>query len=160
MMPGVGIPLVLFIGGNESSMAAEALQRGSRLGCALAIAETFEEAEQGITRGIVPDVIFLRLSGEQEDGRSTHPIGRLRAHGRIQHIPIVVFGGSSDPVFIARVYEYPMTCYIQRPSSDDEYVSVLRNAFDFWCTTAVLPANHENWRSQITRAGITPGPKS
>ena len=73
MMPDGGIPLVLFIDGGESSIAAQALQSGGALPCALAVAKGFEDANSKVSDGILPDVIFLRISADEQDGFAGTP---------------------------------------------------------------------------------------
>ena len=145
-----GLPIVLFIAadGTDASVVEEAL-RTSAIGCTLVLTASIEEAERRFFGGMPADVILLRIA-PGEDGRSSlSHIERLRSHRDRENAPMVVFAECNDREFIDRVYEFPMTCYVWRADTREQYVEALRNTFDFWCSTAVLPHSNANWRMTL-----------
>jgi DNA-binding NarL/FixJ family response regulator len=153
-------PLILFINGADGATAWRATQFGGKPCCTLTVVHGMDEAEAALARGLRPDVIFLRLWVREEPGLEITKIARLRSQPAIEHVPIVVFADSKDPRLVAQVYEHPMTCYVQRPRLEEEYLSVLRNTLDFWCNTAVLPARTHDWSAGMEKAGTNPGPSA
>jgi DNA-binding NarL/FixJ family response regulator len=136
-----GLPVILFIDpdGSDASIIKEALARVNGRQCNVLTAEGIEEAERTFESGVRVDVIFLRLMPGSDQVSSLNEIEELRSHKAAKEAPVVVFADRDDREFVNRVYEFPMTCYVRRTNTRDEYVSALRNALDFWCSTAVLP---------------------
>jgi DNA-binding NarL/FixJ family response regulator len=146
-----GLPVILFVDadGTDAPIVEEALRTGATQRCTLLLASGIEEAERTLSSGTQADVIFLRIT-PGEDGRcSLKQVERLRSYKDEEHAPIVIFAECHDHEFIERVYEFPMTCYVQRVDVREQYLEALRNAFDFWCSTAVLPRCNRSWRAAL-----------
>lgn len=141
--------MILFIDpdGTDAPIIEEALARIDGRRCHVVIANGIEQAQRTLASGIRADVIFLRLMPGRDQLSGLSQIETLRSHNAAQGAPVVVFADRNDREFVNRVYEFPMTCYVQRTNTRDEYVSALRNALDFWCSTAVLPRRPLNWQA-------------
>ena len=132
--------------GADAPIVEEALRTSATERCTLILAEGIEDAEHGLSAGMRADVIFLRIAPERDGGWSLGAIERLRSLKNRDSAAIVVFAQCPDHEFIQRVYDFPMTCYVQRGNTREQYVEALRNAFDFWCSTAVLLRGNPGWR--------------
>jgi DNA-binding NarL/FixJ family response regulator len=132
--------------GTDSPIVEEALRTGGAQRCTLVLVSGAEEAENALSGGTQADVIFLRIAPGNDRRCSLSQIERLRSYKDEEHAPIVVFSECHDREFIEGVYEFPMTCYVQRADVREQYLAALRNAFDFWCSTAVLPRCNRHWQ--------------
>lgn len=133
--------MILFIDpeGTDTPIIKEAVARIGGRGCNVVTANGIEQAERTLASGLQADVIFLRLVPGSDQLSSLSQIDTLRSHRSAQGAPVVVFADREDREFVNRVYEFPMTCYVRRMNMRDDYVAAIRNALDFWCSTAVLP---------------------
>ena len=146
-----GLPVILFVDaeGTDAPIVEEALRSSGGERCTLVLAASIEEAERKLSAGMHTDVIFLRIAPDKDGRWSLGGIERLRSLKNRENTAIVVFAECHDREFIRRVYDFPMTCYVQRVSVREQYVEALRNAFEFWCSTAVLLRGSLNWRMAL-----------
>ncbi|SRR5579884_1929894 len=136
-----GLPVILFIDpeGTDTPLIQEALAGFAGRHCSVLTASGVEQAERTLASGVRVDVIFLRLGADGDELSGLNQIERLRSHSSAQGAPVVVFADRKDREFVNRVYEFPRTCYVQRTNRREEQAAAIRNALDFWCSTAVLP---------------------
>ena len=84
-----------------------------------------------------PSLIFLDLHLPKMEGRDV--ITRIKADDNLRMIPIIVLATSQGQLDIAQSYELRASCYLCKPSSLEEFESLLRSINDFWLTKVKLP---------------------
>lgn len=85
----------------------------------------------------LPDFILLDLNLPKKNGREV--LAEVKADPKLQHIPVVVFSGSSDEWDVRDCYHLHANCYIVKPSRLDDYVSTLKSLDRFWFDLVRLP---------------------
>jgi two-component system, chemotaxis family, response regulator Rcp1 len=88
----------------------------------------------GATR---PDLILLDLNLPRMGGREV--LTEIKADPDLLQIPVVVLTSSQAEQDIVRAYELHANCYISKPVSLDQFVSVVKSIEDFWFTIVRLP---------------------
>ena len=63
----------------------------------------------------------------------------------LQHIPVVVLSTSDASRDVERAYQLHANCYLQKPTSADEYLRTVRGIEEFWLTLAKLPPAASVW---------------
>ena len=84
-----------------------------------------------------PDLILLDLNLPKKDGREVLKI--IKEHPELKRIPVVVLTTSQAEQDILRTYDLHANCYITKPVSLDQFISVVRCIEDFWLTVVKLP---------------------
>jgi len=88
----------------------------------------------GATR---PDLILLDLNLPRMGGREV--LTEIKADPDLLQIPVVVLTSSQAEQDIVRAYELHANCYISKPVSLDQFVSVVKSIENFWFTIVRLP---------------------
>lgn len=123
-------------------MAKEAFKEGA-IDAALTVVEDGMQAmdylrQQGeYGAACLPDFILLDLNLPKKNGREV--LAEIKADVKLQHIPVVVFSGSSDEFDVRDCYNLHANCYIVKPSHLDDYVSALKSLDRFWFDLVRLP---------------------
>lgn len=86
-----------------------------------------------------PGIVLLDLNMPLLDGFAA--LQAIKSDLRLRRIPVLVFTTSSDPVDIDRCYELGATAYIQKPSSFDGMVALMRVLGAHWGDFAHLPTS-------------------
>jgi len=84
-----------------------------------------------------PNMILLDLNLPAVDGREV--LDSLKNDKRLRHIPIVVLTSSAMPRDVLSAYRSGANCYLQKPIDLSQLFDKIRNLFQFWTETAVLP---------------------
>jgi len=84
-----------------------------------------------------PDMILLDLNLPAVDGREV--LESLKSDKRLRHIPIVVLTSSRMPRDVLSAYRSGANCYMQKPIDLTQLFDKIKNLFQFWTETAVLP---------------------
>lgn len=92
---------------------------------------------QGYTR---PDLILLDLNLPKIDGKEI--LYRIKQHETLKNIPVVMFSSSSAYSDIQTSYDLHANCYVVKPYDLDEFSTAIENIFNFWTSTAILPASN------------------
>jgi len=84
-----------------------------------------------------PHLILLDLNIPRKDGWQV--LKEIKAHPKLNLIPVIIFTGSSRVEDMTRSYEFGANCFITKPSDIrglDNFVKTIRS---FWLETATLP---------------------
>jgi len=84
-----------------------------------------------------PNLILLDLNLPGVDGREV--LEQLKGDKRLRHLPIVVLTSSAMPEDIAAAYRAGANCYMQKPIELNDLFDKIRNLYEFWTQTALLP---------------------
>jgi CheY-like chemotaxis protein len=84
-----------------------------------------------------PDAILLDLNLPRMDGRSF--LGWIKADPALRRIPVIVLTTSDAPRDVVESYDLHANCYLVKPSSLDDFESMLRSTVIFWTSTVRLP---------------------
>ena len=84
-----------------------------------------------------PDMILLDLNLPAVDGREV--LDSLKNDKRLRHIPIVILTSSVMPRDVLAAYRSGANCYLQKPIDLAQLFDKIKNLFQFWTETAVLP---------------------
>ncbi|GAB3934033.1 response regulator [Larkinella terrae] len=91
------------------------------------------------TLPILPSFLLLDLNMPRMSGFEL--LGKLRADARYNLMPILVFSTSSAQPDIDRAYELGANSYVKKPSSFDDYKSVVEDLCNFWLHVASTPSS-------------------
>lgn len=100
----------------------------------------FEDGEQLIDYLDNSDVIaqtsfiLLDLNMPKRDGREV--LRHLKAHDKLNRIPVIVFSTSKAPDDIQSSYKLGANSYVVKPSSYESLKDVVKRISDFWLDTA------------------------
>ena len=84
-----------------------------------------------------PDLILLDLNLPRMDGRSF--LGWIKADPVLRRIPVVVLTTSDAPRDVSEAYDLHANCYLVKPSSLDDFESMLHSTVGFWTSLVRLP---------------------
>jgi Response regulator containing a CheY-like receiver domain and an HD-GYP domain len=84
-----------------------------------------------------PKLIFLDLNLPGKDGREV--LAEIKQDRELRRIPVVVLTTSDAQQDIESAYELHANCYIRKPSTLEEFLTVIRTCEIFWFNTARLP---------------------
>lgn len=84
-----------------------------------------------------PAFILLDLNMPRMDGKEV--IRRMKSHPNFCCIPIIVLSVTNSEKEIQECYRLGANCYIVKPDSFDQMVSVSERFYRFWLTTVTLP---------------------
>jgi CheY-like chemotaxis protein len=77
-----------------------------------------------------PGVIITDLKMPKIDGFAV--LEWLRRHPECGVIPLVVLTASAIEADIVKAYQLGANCYLQKPSSPEEFCRIMQLLFDFW----------------------------
>lgn len=123
-------------------MAKEAFKEGA-IDAVLVVVEDGMQATEYLRQqgkygtACLPDLILLDLNLPKKNGREV--LAEIKADPKLQHIPVVVFSGSSDEFDVRDCYNLHANCYIVKPSHLDDYMSALKSLDRFWFDLVRLP---------------------
>jgi len=84
-----------------------------------------------------PDLILLDLNLPGKNGLEI--LEEIRASATFDCIPVIILSGSANPTDIQKAYRLRANCYIRKPSSLDEFLSLIQNCYQFWGKSVCLP---------------------
>lgn len=84
-----------------------------------------------------PDLILLDLNLPRKDGRQV--LVEIKEDPRLQNIPVVVLTTSAAEEDILSSYRLRANCYITKPATLQQFVSVVESIEEFWLTIVKLP---------------------
>ena len=84
-----------------------------------------------------PDLILLDLNLPRKDGRKV--LAEIKEDSRLQNIPVVVLTTSAAEEDILSSYRLRANCYITKPVTLQQFVSVVESIEEFWLTVVKLP---------------------
>ena len=90
----------------------------------------------------LPHLIILDLNLPKMDGKQV--LLRLKTDPALRKIPVVVLSSSRDPKDVVGSYNNYANCYIPKPLSFEDYVSVAKGIQEFWLRVVSLP-NPSRW---------------
>jgi CheY-like chemotaxis protein len=82
---------------------------------------------QGRLQHFVPDFIFLDLGMPGQDGLQC--LRQIRLDPMMQHVHVVIFSGSAQPMKIAMAYEMGADLFIVKPDKFQKLVQTLEQIF-------------------------------
>ncbi len=127
---------------GDVDLTKEALE-GAKVANRLHVVEDGEEALDFLRRrgrysdAPRPDLILLDLNLPKRDGREV--LEAIRADGDLTEIPIVILTSSEADEDIARAYRLHANCYIAKPVSFRQFLTVIQAIENFWLTVVKLP---------------------
>lgn len=84
-----------------------------------------------------PRMILLDLNLPGTDGRDV--LEQLKASKHARHIPVVILSTSNNEKDVETCYDKGANCYVQKPTSPDDYVIMAQALKNFWFEWASLP---------------------
>lgn len=84
-----------------------------------------------------PGVLFLDLKMPRLSGFEV--LKWLKEHEQCKVIPVMVFSASGIDTDVTRAYQLCASCYLVKPNSLDELVTMVDLAFRFWSMCAIPP---------------------
>jgi two-component system, chemotaxis family, response regulator Rcp1 len=113
---------------------------GAKATYRLHVAEDGEQAIQLLAGELHrPDLILLDLNLPKRTGHEV--LKFIKGHKRFQVTPVVVLTSSSSPLDIATAYQFGANSYLQKPTSIDETLDLIRTIEHYWLDLAMLPTN-------------------
>jgi CheY-like chemotaxis protein len=87
-----------------------------------------------------PDLILLDLNLPKKSGREV--LAEIKADPALATIPVVVLTTSEAEHDVRECYALQANCYIVKPVTLEQFLSVLRSIEEFWLTIVKLPPNN------------------
>jgi chemotaxis family two-component system response regulator Rcp1 len=84
-----------------------------------------------------PDLILLDLSLPRKNGFEI--LEEIRASDDLGCIPVIILSGSANPADLRKAYQLRANCYIRKPNSLDDFMSVIQTCYQFWGKAVSLP---------------------
>ncbi|MEM9245364.1 MAG: response regulator [Cyanobacteria bacterium P01_F01_bin.153] len=84
-----------------------------------------------------PSLILLDLNLPRKNGQEV--IAEIKTDPQLKTIPVVVLSNSRRQKDIDASYKLHANCYIQKPSSLKQLLTVARRIDEFWLNTVALP---------------------
>jgi CheY-like chemotaxis protein len=84
-----------------------------------------------------PDLILLDLDLSGLDGPGLMRVAKSRLETR--NIPVIIMSSSWSAEAVKAAYDSHASCFVAKPSSDDERERVVRAIHSFWFGSATLP---------------------
>lgn len=85
----------------------------------------------------LPDLVLLDLNMPKKDGREV--LIEVRKNEDLTSLPMIVFTTSKSPEDIKTCYANGANCYLSKPSSFDDLVTLMEKITHFWLKTVPLP---------------------
>lgn len=85
----------------------------------------------------LPDLILLDLNLPRLSGHQV--LARIKADPRLRLIPVVVLTSSQNHADIIAAYEGGASSYLQKPTTLDETLDLMRTVEHYWLDLAILP---------------------
>lgn len=85
-----------------------------------------------------PNLILLDLNMPIKDGRQT--IKEIKQEASLKHIPVVAFSVSQNKEDIMDMYQAGASGFINKPTSFNGLIGVLKSLENYWKETVVLPS--------------------
>lgn len=89
------------------------------------------------SNAVLPNLILLDLNMPLKDGRQT--LEEIKQDSNLQHIPVVAFTVSQNQEDIIKVYKAGASGFINKPTSFNGLINVLKSLEQYWKETVVLP---------------------
>lgn len=122
---------------SDALLLREAL-RDAGLDHELIVANDGEEALALLhADGPLPQLVLLDLNLPGLSGRDV--LDDIRAHPRLEALPVVVLSTSNAPSDISFAYAHRANAYVRKPNGFEALSGVARAIRDFWTRTATLP---------------------
>jgi CheY-like chemotaxis protein len=90
------------------------------------------------SRDMLPQLLLLDLNMPGDDGRDV--LRQVRSDGVFGPLPVVVLTGSANPRDLQFCYANGANAYHVKPVDHSLHLKVLREIFDYWLGSIVLPA--------------------
>lgn len=87
-----------------------------------------------------PDLLLLDLNMPRKDGFDV--LEELRENPAYPPLPVIVLTSSEAREDVIRSYDLAANAYLRKPSSPDQFVSLVRAIESFWIHEAKLPSLH------------------
>jgi CheY-like chemotaxis protein len=91
---------------------------------------TDDRGESRETSTMMPNLLLLDLKMPRMDGFEV--LAWLRHHPPVDHIPVIVFSGSDQPVDINRALALGAARYLVKPQKMSDMVQLVRGIEKFW----------------------------
>lgn len=88
-----------------------------------------------------PDLIILDLHVSGTSGEDI--LSELNGQPELRSIPLLVFTTSDTEEVVARCYELSANAYLDKPDTEEEFVTLAQTIEDFWLKLAHLPPKRE-----------------
>lgn len=84
-----------------------------------------------------PDLILLDLNLPMKDGREL--LAEIKGDPSLKRIPVVILTSSSAEADILKTYNLGANCYVTKPVSLDQFITVVKSIEKFWVSIVTLP---------------------
>ena len=85
----------------------------------------------------LPDLALVDLYLPGKDGCEL--LEAIRDDPHLQRLPVIILTSSDDDGDVVRCYEATANAYLTKPTTHDEFVSLVEALEQFWCEQARLP---------------------
>lgn len=85
----------------------------------------------------LPDLVLLDLHLPGKDGCAV--LEAIRGDARLELLPVIVLTGSEDREDIERCYDAHANAYLTKPTSPEEFASLVESVERFWFERVQLP---------------------
>lgn len=85
----------------------------------------------------LPDLLLLDVNLPKKNGHEV--LKYIKTNENFKHIPVIILTTSSSPVDINLSYDNYANCYITKPVSVNDFLSMITTIENFWISVVMLP---------------------
>lgn len=87
-----------------------------------------------------PDLILLDLNMPLMDGREV--LAELVIDEHLNHLPVIILTTSDNDRDVLKMYQLRCNSYITKPVNYKDFMTIVRQIWDYWFKTVELPVAH------------------
>ena len=85
----------------------------------------------------LPDLLLLDVNLPKKNGHEV--LKYIKTNENFKHIPVIILTTSSSPADINLSYDNYANCYITKPVSVNDFLSMITTIENFWISVVMLP---------------------
>lgn len=133
---------------DDILLTSKALKRGKRPNTLFSVSNGEELLDYLLRQGAymdaddtvapLPDLILLDLNMPKKDGHEA--LREIKAHPKLQNIPIVIFTTSKADEDIFRSYKLGVNSFVTKPVTFENLIEVMQTLGKYWFEVVTLPS--------------------
>lgn len=121
---GINVPVKRCVTGDEAIILLQTIMFHD------AVSQQVVEISKDGIDDCMPFLVLLDLNLPGVDGRAV--LEFIKTNRETAHIPVIIFSTSANERDIDDCYDLGANCYLQKPTSPDDYTSLISALGEFW----------------------------
>lgn len=90
----------------------------------------FLKRRNGFEKMPMPDLVLMDINMPGKNGLDA--LKEIKEDDEVKHVPVIIFSGSFLKEDVNKAYSSYANCYITKPHTLDEYISIMEMINKFW----------------------------